>query len=302
MYMNDNNDTFKKMDLNFDPTQEAKIDLEEKKEELNVNPTQGTLNNTPQEQPTQFVENQQPQPTFVDNTPPKFEEPQTVYKEEINSFNEPINPSINNKNINVEKSMDKTLEFIIQNDPMNADLTVDEKQEQKIQMKKAYKHRKISFFWIFIAILSILFGMEILLSYAKDIKNLIDAVQNDSGLFVPIIWVVVNVFEPLLFGFFIIFSMIKYQKNHKVYIKWWDDTEPLRIKEGIEKEKELNLKHLQRFNALGLHNTYTRMVASNEAEELHNWKDENKFLQKKIEEEEKRRKDLAKEAKQAAKK
>ncbi len=291
---NNNNDPFKKMDLNFDPTQETKVVVEDKKEEPIIA--------EPKQEEKVIAEPKQEEKVNKDVLPKTIIEHDlsSVDKEEMNK------PIASNEK---EKSMDKTLEFIIQNDPINTDLSVDEKAEAKAAEKKARKHRKISFFWVFICLLTIIFGIESIWGYADQLGEFIGDINdfnnpeiNASFPIVGLIYLIFNSFEPFLFTFFILLSMVKYQKNHKPWVKWWDDTEPLRVGKEIEKEKEKNIKNLQRFNALGLHNTYTKLESQTQHEELKNWKDENNFLEKKIAEEENRLKEVAKKAKEESKK
>lgn len=306
MHNENKNDPFKKMDLNFDPTQETKVSIEEKKEEIKT-PIEEKTTPTPEpvvQQPKPIVE-EKPTPIvepIIEEKPKVIDEqdlPKTVSKLDLEQ------PVEQPKQQDSTTSMDKTLEFIIQNDPINTDLTVDDAVEAKKYEKMAKKKRRISFFWVFIAFLTIIFSAVTIINYAGIIKEYIDILSNDSSTWkiieFTILRVILQGFEPLLYIFFILLSMTKYHNNHKVYVQWWDDTEPLRVAEELKKEKELNTKYIQKFNALDLHNTYTRQHSDNDHEELANLKDENKYLLKKIKEKEKELSEKAAEAKAAEK-
>ncbi len=321
-----NNDPFKKMDLNFDPTVEAKV--EPKESEENKPQTNNVFN--AQEQVNQFkndsnLNNQQeqkPEPVVESKTVSSFS-----FDEEkrIENNNEPLIDSFGNiqqnnegglsneeleRRLNQNKpeanSMDKTLEFIIQNDPVtNTDLDVDEKTKAAQEEKKARKHRRFSYYWVIICILSIIFGFSSIWAFGHDISDIVSSIRDYSNdgdtsiwnIIVDFLIAIADSFEALLFIFFIVFSMRKYSLNHKPWTKWWDDTEPIRIKNWIKEEKEMNVKHLERVNALGLYYTHTNKEANSDHEKLTNLRKENKLLHDMISKEENRRKDLAKQKK-----
>ncbi len=236
----------------------------------------------------------------------KFETQLNKQIENNKSENTNLNPTSNlgsndfsmNENLsagNYNHTMDKTLEFLIQSDSSNVkEVEVDQKKTKKQKEKIAKKHRTISFIWAFIAVLSILFGADAIITFAGDIKNIINKQSNDESIFMPIINSIMSSGEALLFSFFIVFSMIKYSSNHKIWIKWWDETEPERIRVAIAKEKEDNTRFLTRINALGLYYTHVPKEANSDAELLSQLRSENKILSQMIDKEEQRRKEAKK--------
>ncbi len=291
--MNNDKKDFGKMDLNFDPTVEAQVNLNEEPKPVTSTPV------TPQ--PTQQPVQQQTQTSFSQNESRVDEnvmasiDPQP--KSQPTILNESDIKPNTTTNIDHSQPMDKTLEFIIQNDPVKTDLTIDEKKEAKQAEKKARKHRRISFIWIFIAVLSILYGIDSLWTFASNINELIGHIKEDASIWkitTDVFVALIHSFEAVLFGFFIAFSAMKYKANHKPWIKWWDDTEPLRVAAEIKKEKEKYTKHIERVNALSLYYTPVNKESHSDHELLSNLKAENKVLAGMISNEESRRKDAAK--------
>ncbi len=233
----------------------------------------------------------------------KFETQLNKQIESNKSENTNLNPTSNlnsgdfsmNENLsagNYNHTMDKTLEFLIQNDSSaTPEVEVEKKQTKKQKEKIAKKHRLLSFLWVFIAVLSIIFGADAIITFAGNISDVIEKQNNDESIFKPVIQSILSSGEALLFSFFIIFSMIKYSFNHKVWIKWWDETEPERIKVAITKEKEDNTRFLTRINALGLYYTHVPKDAKSDAELLSQLRSENKILSQMIDKEEQRRKE-----------
>ncbi len=324
-----NNDPFKKMDLNFDPTVEAKIEpkpSEENKSETTITNSSlssneqvnafrnEALNNEPKQEPvvesktvSSFNFNNEDK---IDSVIENKEEPIIDSFGNIQQNNtQPNNEDLNRpQNTSSTHSMDKTLEFIIQNDPVqNTDLTVDEKTKAAKEEKQARKHKRISHYWVVICVLSMIFGFTAIWAFAGDIQTIISSIKdhrNDGdtsvwNITVDFFYAFLDSFEALLFVFFIVFSMKKYSQNHKPWVKWWDDTEPIRIANWIKEEKATNVKHLERVNALGLYYTHTNKEANSDHELLTNLKKENKLLHDMISKEENRRKDLAKQKKKS---
>lgn len=197
-----------------------------------------------------------------------------------------------------EPTMDKTLEFIIQNDPSaKVDLQKDIKVDAKKKEKFARRRRLISHLWVVICVLSIMFGISSIWTFAEDVKTVIDQMQNDEGWILSMLNAILHSAEALLFIFFIVFSMIKYSLNHKIWIKWWDETEPQRVTKWIAEEKNINVKLLQRVNALGLYYTHVNKESKSDHELLSNLREENKTLNDMIKKEEQRKKEAAKASK-----
>lgn len=197
-------------------------------------------------------------------------------------------------------SMDKTLEFIIQNDPINAPVEESVNIGSKTEAKKAKKHRRYSHYWVFLSFLSIIFGAESIYVFASNIFEFLGAVNPDEGD--PVVWdaikffflTLLHFFEAFLFIFFIIFTMKRYAVNHKKYTKWWDDTEPLRIREWIKEAKTQKINLINRVNVLGLYYAPVEKETHSDHELLELLKFENSRLAEIIAKEEKRREEQSK--------
>ncbi len=322
-----NNDPFKKMDLNFDPTVEVRIDPKPQGSEGQTSQPQQTV---PQpQQPIVREEVKQPEiqfPEFASSAPssveremvnePVLQNNETIEHpmpqfEKLNDFNtttliegDKTNEFIlegtltsNDSHKPVQKeemSMDKTLEFIIQNQPIDTDLTVDAKKQAKLEEKKAYAHRRKSYIWVVICLLTILYGIGAIFTFGQHLADVIDAFKTNDAWALDLTLTILYSIEAFLFIFWIGFAMIKYNQNHKPWMKWWDDTEPLRITKWIKEEKELNVKYLQRINALGLYYTHVNKESTSDHQTLSHLREENKILSDMINKEEKRRAEAAK--------
>ncbi len=253
-----NNDPFKKMDLNFDPTVEAKVETE-KPVGQNINPQ--NQNVQPQPQVQQPIEHVQANEYAI-----KQEQRQI---EEI-------------KNQNQGKDMERTVEFIVQDDPKSTDEDKGKQDLAKAAEKKAKKHRLYSFWWIFIIILSLIFGVESIWKFVVIMKDFVGQVTAEDTAVLDATWTFIqaffNSFGALLFSFFIFLSVKKYHDNHKPWKEWWIDTEPLRIKEQLKKEVENNIQLRVRANALRVSYLPIPFTGTTDKEELEHVKEENSNL------------------------
>lgn len=285
-----NNDPFKKMDLNFDPTVEAKV------EPKNPTAAQAELDkqNNMQEQYAQRTEassiakqNQEAKVAEVE----KLAANEYAMKQEQAILSEAKASQVN--------ELDKTLEFVPQDGDM--DIQVDEKKAAKKLEKKAYKHKRTAYYWIFICVLSIIFGITSIVGFTNNVLDFVSEITAEEinfwGATTTFFKAFLNSFEALLFIFFIIFSLAKFRENRKPWTQWWIDTEPIRIAEALKKEIEINNKNRSRANSLAIPYMPIVYTGTTNKEELEHFKKENATLTSLIKKEEQNRKTKAREAK-----
>ncbi len=163
---------------------------------------------------------------------------------------------------------------------------IEDKHKKLEKESNAKKHRRISYQWIAILLLSIVFGFTSIWNFGQDIANIIDKLSDDNSNFwsnlSAFLSMFLDSFEAVLFIFFIIYSLKRYLINRKPWIDWWVETEPERIRLELKKEINLNNKLRERVNELSipfLPRTYDGTTEKDKAEFL---KEENKDLERAI--------------------
>ncbi len=315
--MNNNNDPFKKMDLNFDPTVEAKVETpkekglqtsgfgEEVKKEINQQQTKI-------DPLTNLVNENEPNISTINEAIANDDELIKKEAEKIGINEYKINENIiNDTEISSASQsttgnyqvMEKTLEYRLQEEH-KFDVEAVEKDEKYIKNKKlAHKHKRSSYYWVVIALLSIFFGASSIVNFALNTRDFIHIVkQEDAPFFQALIDFVLmfgSFFEAFLFAFFIFFSIKRYTANHKPWMEWWHQTEPIRIIKELNVQIFENAQNRDRANSLAIPFLPKEYTGTTNKEQLAHISEENKILVGLIKREEHKRKTDAKIAKKS---
>lgn len=264
-----NNDPFKKMDLNFDPTVES---------EVKPTPTPNNENKSINDIMTKKVE----EVKIEDQA--QVEAKQVSVNEYSMKQQEAILSSIDERE-NEVKDLDKTLEFVVQEDKLPSNLSELEKKQIKKAKVDATKSRNASYFWISIMVLSIIFGVVAIWEFIDPLISFIKEVTPKEGeeinnweatklFFVAF----ARSFEAFLFAFFIFFSLKMFNVKQKPWKEWYLATEPERIANELKDSLEKNKKLRESANKHQVSFTPEVFTGSGNKEKLEHYKKENKTI------------------------
>ncbi len=268
-----NNDPFKKMDLNFDPTQEANVKPQEEKPVYQGNDIAFDTTTPGQHEPVQHRPHVQPtapqqeQLKFVDRSVVENVVQEKTKEQNLSAIESQIYSDIlsdvavqraassiiheNTTGVPTKQDLEKTIEFIVQAEKADGEEIQKIKAERKKKADAAKKTKATALSWLFIMALSILFGFWAIFTFGNNVMDFVSNLTAKAGENQDSWWTstkeffsaFLTSFEAFLFIFFISYSLKRYSHFMKPYKVWWMETEPLRIaaayKEEVNKHNEL---------------------------------------------------------------
>lgn len=217
-------------------------------------------------------------------------------KMDLNFENQDNNlQSENETNIKVQSNNDGTIEYLIdKTNEMNINLKMDkiENKEVLINKKKEKmptKNLLLMIGWIFILILSIIFGADAIRLFVDKIDKFINAVNDDNdnmeqklsatGAFFSMI---AYAFEAVLFIFFIVYSSKKIVKNYIPFGKYRKETKPIRDENNLNKLKKTNSKLTKAYRKYNINYHEQNFANQTTTSQIKSYKGENKILKNEL--------------------